>query len=151
MIMCGKCFNSVLDNTSECLHNSYKFDIDESIFNTISILNKKGYITEFCCGGHVNKDVLYNHCKPNIYIKFNNNIYNCISDIPDGFKKERCSCIIRYIVPVEKYIIYKMGIPKRVQDYKSLITDDVLYKVEKDLDNKREALLNWAMLLPSIK
>ena len=35
------------------------FEVDEDIAETISILNKKGYYTKYCCSGHVKDPRLY--------------------------------------------------------------------------------------------
>lgn len=47
MIMCLNCFESY------CECDKIKVDIDREIFPTIRTLNKKGYYTEYCCGGHI--------------------------------------------------------------------------------------------------
>ena len=39
----------------EIIENPNFFEVDEEIAETISILNKKGYITLFSCAGHNNK------------------------------------------------------------------------------------------------
>ena len=35
------------------------FEVDEDISQTISILNKKGYYTKYCCSGHAKDPRLY--------------------------------------------------------------------------------------------
>lgn len=46
------------------------FEVDEDIAEAISILNKKGYYTKFCCSGHVKEPRLYE-----MYNRKNNILY----------------------------------------------------------------------------
>ena len=43
--------------TFEIMNNI--IEVDEAIAETISILNKKGYYTKYCCSGHVKDPRLY--------------------------------------------------------------------------------------------
>ena len=40
----------------EIIENPNFFEVDEEIAETISILNKKGYKTRYCCAGHIEDD-----------------------------------------------------------------------------------------------
>lgn len=54
------------------------FEVDELIAPIISILNNKGYKTEYCCSGHFNRS--------RTYIVFSDQYTNIItSDYPDNF------------------------------------------------------------------
>lgn len=53
-------------NTFEIVNDI--FEVDDLIAETISILNKKGYHTLYCCSGHVKDPRLYENI---IYIKTN--------------------------------------------------------------------------------
>lgn len=75
----------------EIIENPNFFEVDEEIAETISILNKKGYITLFSCAGHNNKscykasasiDMLEDSKKRfNVYIgKINKNTFDYYSD-----------------------------------------------------------------------
>lgn len=51
-------FNKYIDKTTfEIVDNV--FEVDEDIALAISILNKKGYYTKFCCSGHAKDPRLY--------------------------------------------------------------------------------------------
>jgi hypothetical protein len=63
---------------SECLGEVV--EIDELFLPTIIELNRKGYLTKFCCSGHY-----YENC-PNAYIMFENDI--SLPNIPNGYAKE---------------------------------------------------------------
>ena len=54
--------------------------IDEMLLTTISVLNKKGYHTKFCCSGHVYDTF------PQTYIYFTGDVK--LPDIPEGFRYE---------------------------------------------------------------
>lgn len=56
-----------------------KIELDENIRDSIIILNKKGYVTLFCCGGN-HPEVGYIH----IYIYFENDYP--LPELPKGFK-----------------------------------------------------------------
>lgn len=45
--------------TYEIIPDSRIIEVDDEIAETISVLNKKGYRTEYCCGGHINKYEYY--------------------------------------------------------------------------------------------
>lgn len=71
------------------------FEVDEFIAPIISILNRKGYTTEFCCSGHSDDakistgfTVMHDNC----YITFSNidNFKNSSKDIPNNFRLEPC-------------------------------------------------------------
>ena len=58
MYLCSKCFDilySKYHKCTKCDFNSYEevnIEIDSKLAFQISILNKKGYTTKFCCSGH---------------------------------------------------------------------------------------------------
>jgi hypothetical protein len=67
-------------------------ELDELIAPTIIELNKKGYITQYCCGGHWYNSLF------SAYIMFYD---DCMPEtIPDGFIKESEN-VIRYRVEGE--------------------------------------------------
>jgi len=115
MQICSKCFRiynvGVLlkfKDGYERLHNpdlycfrkgckGQLFECDELLAPTISLLNKKGYKTLYCCSGHIKpSDVLvYNH----VYSKYQKNLnIDCyiafekpvkLSNVPDGYNIEK--------------------------------------------------------------
>ena len=54
----------------EIIENPTFFEVDEEIAETISILNKKGYKTRYCCAGHI-EDSCYKVKLPISYYAFN--------------------------------------------------------------------------------
>ena len=58
MYLCSKCFDilySKYHKCTKCDFNNYEevnIEIDSKLAFQISILNKKGYTTKFCCSGH---------------------------------------------------------------------------------------------------
>ena len=67
------------------------FECDELIAPAISLLNKKGYITEFCCSGHI-LDSMYESLESSIlsveypgFIVFDKKV-KTIPDTPDLFE-----------------------------------------------------------------
>lgn len=140
-------------NTFEAIDNV--FEVDEEIAEVISILNKKGYYTEYCCGGHikdpriyemyrldrndeevklgyvVNEDgdkvnVLLPQTFAGIYIKFKDKIDYLI---PEGFNKYE-----EYII--DKVIdFYRDGIKKSFNE------------IDKELADAHNVLLEWAKSL----
>ena len=58
MYLCSKCFDilySKYHKCTKCDFNNYEeenIEIDSKLAFQISILNKKGYKTKFCCSGH---------------------------------------------------------------------------------------------------
>ena len=91
----------------ECNTYTNMIILDGNIAKTISILNKKGYTTRFCCEGHKE----YTDC----YIYFSNNVYQYIEkmNIPDSWYIDEEDyhnnmCIIRSKENI--------GINKRIND-----------------------------------
>ena len=61
--ICDKCYDIQspyidFEKSRNCEHcgNNYFFKVDELIAPAISIFNKKGYKTQFCCSGHITLD-----------------------------------------------------------------------------------------------
>lgn len=52
-------------------------EIDDIVMKAIQILNNKGYITEYCCSGHLDES------DTNTYISFKSG--KCPNEIPKGF------------------------------------------------------------------
>ena len=108
------------------------FEVDEDIAETISVLNKKGYYTKYCCSGHVTdprlyelynvknddefelknlgyivnkKDDNYDIIMPSIYTSVYimfNTNYN-FNNLPQGFHKVDNDNIEDYVISMEIY------------------------------------------------
>lgn len=91
-------------------------EIDELIYETIKILNKKGYKTEYCCSGHLYDEPI------GTYITFDKKVM--IPSLPTGFRFEYNSNTIRKIL----------------DNYKNKnISEKFTY-----IKETHEELLNWA-------
>ena len=86
----------------ECRHDKDNFvEIDDNISDIIVMLNKKGYHTRYCCGGH---DGLLDE----VYIMFSkwdsHDIINKLDvkkDIGLYWKLTKSNCVIRASIPKE--------------------------------------------------
>ena len=143
------------------------FEVDEDIAETISILNKKGYYTKYCCSGHVKDPRLYElyNVKNNENFKFKKlgniineekNNYDIImpymytsiyimfhsnfdfNKLPQGFYKVNNDNTEDYVISKE---IYYFNNGKR-KDWK------IIYQEIKDAN---DILLKWAKSLPNDK
>ena len=97
--MCEKCYE--VDTRKykfgrTCKHcGGLLVQIDEMILPAISLLNKKGYHTKFCCSGHT-----YDSFPPYLYFE----PYICFERyvklpcLPDGFRYERDCAENRFVV-----------------------------------------------------
>ena len=113
MKLCSVCWEK------KCNHDKgYQREIDDSISDVIIILNKKGYNTTFCCGGH-------NRVPDEIYISFNK--WNCPS--AEKFK----------INHYWKYTAYNSTLrtvtPKNIKTFE---------QSKSFLEERRRELRNWA-------
>lgn len=114
MKLCSICWEE------DCIHDKgYKREIDDSIADIIISLNKKGYKTTFCCGGH-------NRNPDDIYISFNKwfcpNIVDEKKEIGTYWKYTRYNSTIRATTPREV---------QTEEDSKAF------------LEKRREELRNW--------
>jgi hypothetical protein len=141
-----------------CLTNALegRFEVDAMIAKTIQILNKKGYVTEYSCGGHAKKDdyvevyYLDGTVVPDAYvIDYYNEIYisfkkgTNLPSLPDGFhleSSENHESIYCYIDCDE--------------DKKNLDNIDgkrERLKIFKKLLRKNYELFMWARSLPNLR
>ena len=80
MYLCSKCFDilySKYHKCTKCDFNNYEevnIEIDSKLAFQISILNKKGYTTKFCCSGHALDEWVSS------YIYFEDKIDSCPED-----------------------------------------------------------------------
>ena len=81
--------------STDCSHKEgYKVEIDDSIVDIIISLNKKGYSTLYCCGGH-------DRVPDDIYISFNR--WRCPSiekfNINENWKYTEYNATLRATTP----------------------------------------------------
>ena len=77
MYLCSKCFDIVYfkcHKCTKCDHEEENIEIDSKLAFQISILNKKGYKTKFCCSGHALDEWVSS------YIYFEDKIDSCPED-----------------------------------------------------------------------
>lgn len=134
------------------------FEVDEYIVETISLLNKKGYHTKYCCAGHV-KD-------PRIYELYENihNLdqkYNEIGYIINK-NEDICNILMPYI-STQIYIMFDKNynftiLPKGFYKEDNIIKKKIEYylgktkinskKIDKMIREANNVLLEWARELP---
>ena len=108
-------------------------EVDDSIMSTIKELNKKGYITKFCCSGHSYED------NTNTYISFDSDAVP--STLPNDFILEDMDY---YIKNNWSYIGDQVCIRKWYKDIKNEDLPRALLQTAIDL-------LDWVKELPNIK
>lgn len=81
MYLCSKCFDILYSKYHKCTKCDFKnndeevnIEIDSKLAFQISILNKKGYKTKYCCSGHSLDEWV------GTYIYFEDKIYSCPED-----------------------------------------------------------------------
>lgn len=102
MKVCPICWNEEKEEEKKCTHDRDDYiEIDDNIFDIIVMLNKKGYHTRYCCGGH---DRLLDE----VYIVFDKwNSHDIINrldvkkDIGIYWKLTKSNCVIRASIPKE--------------------------------------------------
>lgn len=139
-------------NTFEIVDNV--FEVDEQIADTISILNKKGYLTLYSCSGHV-KD-------PRLYEKYP---IEKADDCCDSFIIDDKSILIPYL-STRIYILFDKEysfktLPKNFiienLDCKSIIFKEIDFyinnikrksnDIQKEINESNNDLLEWAQNL----
>lgn len=144
MKICYKCFNV---GDCQCERAAY-FDVDDQIAELISILNKKGYYTQFCCAGHPVKEDLAEGLPPDLYIKFTDKGWLNLFSTPDFMKKETRAKVIRLKIVLKDFLRYIPNVPKKYQTLQSLVNDTLVDDIENYLEEHRQRLLDWAKGLP---
>jgi hypothetical protein len=99
-------------------------EIDELIAPTIILLNKKGFITKYCCSGHWYEDLLQ------IYISFDKDIKISKSP-PEGFELK--DNVLSY-TNTDKL--------KMMKKYNLIIKmNKILYKWAKELQSEKQSII----------
>lgn len=144
-------------NTFEIVNDI--FEVDELIAETISILNKKGYHTLYCCSGHVKDPRLYE--KYHMHKDELNGIHNYhIINEEDDY--------VDVLIPYQDTVVYIMfdkkydfDLPKSFRwiDDKTIYSYKISYyennkkrngnDIQKEIENVNNELLSWASSLPN--
>lgn len=144
-------------NTFEIVNDI--FEVDELIAETISILNKKGYHTLYCCSGHVKDSRLYEKYhlhKDELNDKHNYHIINERDNYVD------------VLIPYQDTVVYIMfdkkydfDLPKSFRwiDDKTIYSYKISYyennkkrngnDIQKEIENVNNELLSWVLSLPN--
>ena len=155
-------FNKYIDKTTfEIVDNV--FEVDEDIALAISILNKKGYYTKFCCSGHakdprlyelynvnnddnfefkslgyiVNQsDVSYDIVMPFMYtvVYIMFDVDYNFDNLPEGFNKIDDNSVSDYVIS-KKIYYYNDGKRKSWND------------IDKEIKEANDKLLEWVVSL----
>lgn len=143
------------------------FEVDEDIAETISLLNKKGYYTKYCCSGHAKDPRIYElyNVKNNDNFELKNlgyvvnqktDTYDILmpctytsiyimfdtnynfNNLPSGFYKVDNDNVDDYVISME-ICYYNDGKRKDWND------------IDKEIKKANEKLLEWAISLPNNK
>jgi len=109
-----------------CNHSyQYKAEIDDNISDIICILNRKGYKTLYCCGGHISEDNILQGYLPNIYIafnKYNSKVINMdTSPLGENWTWNKTNATLRYFLKEAKQFKNKS-----MNDKDILLVTDIL-------------------------
>lgn len=144
------------NNTYEIINNV--FEVDDLMGETISILNKKGYHTLYCCSGHVKDHRLYE--KYHLHKDELDGIYDYhIINEEDDY--------VDVLIPYQNtflYImfdkIYDFKLPKdfRWVDEQTIYSYEISYyednkkrnsnDIQKEIESVNKELLYWTLSLP---
>ena len=90
------------------------FEIDDPIALPVQVLNRKGYITEWCCAGHppfhLINSPLIRFCQCSSYIVFKENV--SLPSLPPGFVAEN----MENVPDNAAYLIKPPGVPRSEED-----------------------------------
>ena len=124
MKLCTVCWE---DNCSH--EDRFKVEIDENIAEIISILNKKGYRTMFCCGGHIYVENIRQGYVPNLYISFNkyNSVLSNIDFVKLGanWSWTKSNATLRYFMKEAKQYKGKIITQSDIEDMQVILNNQV--------------------------
>ena len=130
----------------ECNCDASKVEIDVEIAETIKLLNKKGYHTTFCCGGHIQKELLPLGVTPSIYVAFNK--WQCKKidpqEIGEGWTFTPSTYTLRYTLDwCKKFKIFTGETKALIKKYNHPVLDSDIELIKKELEEKRKELYEW--------
>lgn len=162
---CELCYNSYTEERArksdfrcpKCTHAAiehYLVPIDEPIIDIIQSMNRKGYITQFCCAGHKDSNV-YGDCLSIPYVVFQPIDWKILPVLlynePMGFQ---------YEIKRDQSNVGEYNIDLRIQPdisrnmfniYKQALTEEDYNKyIEPMLDAARNNLRVWVNYLPDL-
>ena len=148
MLLCPICWNQ------KCNCHTGIVEIDDEISDIICNLNRKGYKTMYCCGGHIDPEWILLGCVPRIYIMFSGNYfsYDEANNIGERWKYIKYNHVIE--CSIKEAIEYKIFYGKTEylkKKYNQPLTEEVIAELEGRLEYERNLLSRWVDNLPDIK
>ena len=139
-------FDIVVENS--CKNPNDYFYVDELIELPVQILNRKGYITEFCCAGH-----------PFDYLEENGEFERESEDARAKRLARKTYRSLKGYISFKECISKWYGIPfTAITDTGRTFTladpkiyDNDVYKFMRDVTESMEQLYEWALKLPDFK
>ena len=130
----------------ECNCDASKVEIDVEIAETIKMKKKKGYHTTFCCGGHIQKELLPLGVTPSIYVAFNK--WQCKKidpqEIGEGWTFTPSTYTLRYTLDwCKKFKIFTGKTKALIKKYNHPVLDSDIELIKKELEEKRKELYEW--------
>lgn len=137
------------------------FEVDEDIAGTISILNKKGYYTKFCCSGHVKDPRIYEMYKDESILENKDNKIGYMVNI----KEDTCHILMPYVI-TRVYIMFDKDynfktLPNGFKKYENTIEMFINYydrgkrkkanDIDKEIKDANKILYEWACNLKDLK
>lgn len=137
------------------------FEVDEDIADTISILNKKGYYTKFCCSGHVKDPRIYEMYKDESILENKDNKIGYMVNI----KEDTCYMLMPYTI-TKVYIMFDKDynfktLPNGFKKYENTIEMFINYydrgkrkksnDIDKEIKDANKILYEWACNLKYLK
>lgn len=134
------------EGRNEFFKNQTVIELDASVAESVRILNKKGYVTYSCCGGHISPESLISGLPIISHINFMGYSLPKNINLPNGFIKNGKYQIItieRVVIPKNKY---KKSKNKKYCGIE--LTDKELMNEYNNLANVWIDLMDWAKSLP---
>jgi hypothetical protein len=141
MLLCLKCFriyNQKTIKNNQCKTKSCQgnvVEVDELFIPVIAELNRKGYITKYCCSGHASQT----SNDSNSYIYFEDNFK--LPNLPEGYMYDKD---IYPDVDWDKWTVHNTI--RKIFNYTT-----TLNKLSKDIFTNAIAVLKWAEQLLDIR
>jgi len=139
------------------------FEVDEDIAETISVLNKKGYHTLYCCSGHNRDPRLYEkyHIKKTDDCNYNNVDSYVVDEKDDSYNLLKAYTYTGIYIMFDKdYKFSNLPNAFYKDDNNTIRSNKINYyngnkrkngnDIDKEIRNLNNDLLDWAKSLPNL-